>query len=64
MDYNKLLEQLRMNEIDEFKLEPDQFQNFYEIWRVYPYQNAIRGIAGRNGLITYRRADIAEKRDD
>ncbi|QIL51021.1 hypothetical protein G7084_06750 [Weissella coleopterorum] len=61
MDYNKLLEQLRMGEIDEFELESDQFQVFYEIWRSYPYQNAIRGIAGRNGLITYRRAEISEE---
>ncbi|AEJ23910.1 hypothetical protein WKK_05195 [Weissella koreensis KACC 15510] len=64
MDYNKLLEQLRMDEIKEFKLEPSQFSDFYEVWRSYPYQNAIRGIAGRNGLITYRRANFSENNDN
>lgn len=56
MDYNKLLEQLRRGEIDEFQLAPAEFPTFYEAWRNYPYQNLLRGVAARGGLVTYQRA--------
>jgi|GEM_PF-663172 len=53
MDYEQLLNQLRNGELSEFVLEAKDFKVFYEVWRNYPYQNAIRGIADRGGTVTY-----------
>ncbi|MDR3241930.1 MAG: hypothetical protein LBT37_07125 [Lactobacillaceae bacterium] len=57
MDYNALLEQVRLGELDKFVIEHTDFQEFYEIWRRYPYQNTIRGIAAQGGKVTYVKAD-------
>lgn len=53
MDYEEMLEQLRSGELEEFVLEAKDFKAFYEVWRNYPYQNAIRGVAARGGVVTY-----------
>jgi hypothetical protein len=53
MDYEALLEQVRTSEIEKFEVTSDEFGAFYEVWRDYPYQNAIRGIADRGGHVTY-----------
>lgn len=53
MDYENLLNQLRQGELSEFVVEAKDFKAFYEVWRNYPYQNAIRGVADRGGVITY-----------
>jgi hypothetical protein len=53
MDYEAMLEQLRTGELEKFEITSDDFGRFYEVWRDYPYQNAIRGIADRGGKVTY-----------
>ena len=53
MNYEELLDQLRTGELDQFVLEAKDFKEFYEVWRNYPYQNAIRGVADRGGVVTY-----------
>lgn len=54
-DYNTLLEAVRLGEQESFELTADEFTAFYEIWREYPYQNAIVGQADRGGHVTYRK---------
>jgi len=54
-DYNAMLEDLRLGNIESFELEANDFTTFYEVWREYPYQNAIVGEAARGGHVTYRR---------
>lgn len=53
MDFEALLNQVRNGELEQFVLEAQDFPQFYEVWRDYPYQNAIRGIAAQGGSITY-----------
>ncbi|MCM0583320.1 hypothetical protein H9L19_01800 [Weissella diestrammenae] len=60
MDYYEILEALRLGERQEFVLSHDDFPLFYEVWRNYPYQNTIRGIAAQGGQVTYVRADEKE----
>ena len=60
MNYEELLAQLRTGELDQFVLEAKDFKEFYEVWRNYPYQNAIRGIADRGGVVTYTAKNTAE----
>ncbi|MDR0898906.1 MAG: hypothetical protein LBM27_00950 [Lactobacillaceae bacterium] len=55
MDYQKLLEDLRGGVIDEFELESDQYNDFYEVWKNYHHRGDIKGIAGRLGKIKYVR---------
>lgn len=55
MDFKTLLEQVRTGAIDSFEVTPDNYREFYEAWRDYPAQNAIRGIASIGGNVTYRR---------
>lgn len=54
-DYNTELEALRTGEQESFELTAEEFTTFYEVWRDYPYQNAIVGEAVRGGHITYRK---------
>ena len=60
MDYEEMLEQLRSGELEEFVLEAKDFKEFYEVWRNYPYQNAISGVAARGGGVTYTAKNKAE----
>ena len=60
MNYEELLDQLRTGELDQFVLEAKDFKEFYEVWRNYPYQNAIRGIADRGGVVPYTAKNTAE----
>lgn len=53
-DYNAVLDELRLGERESFDLVPEDFTAFYDVWRVYPYQNAIVGGASRGGHVTYR----------
>lgn len=55
MDFKVLLEQLHAGEIDEFQVTTDTYREFYDVWRDYPYQNTIRGIADLDGVVTYVR---------
>lgn len=54
-DYNAMLEALRTGERESFELTAEDFTTFYEVWRDYPYQNAIVGEAARGGRVTYRK---------
>ena len=53
MNYAEMLDQLRTGELDKFVVEAKNFNSFYKVWRDYPYQNAIKGIADRGGIVTY-----------
>lgn len=53
MDYNQMLDQLRSGELNQFIVTAKEFSDFYNVWRDYPYQNAITGTAERGGIITY-----------
>ncbi|MBC6498408.1 hypothetical protein H7R52_05150 [Weissella confusa] len=63
MNYEELLDQLRTGELDQFVLEAKDFKEFYEVWRNYPYQNAIRGIADRGGVVTYTANELNKATD-
>ncbi|MCW0953652.1 hypothetical protein OIT44_06215 [Weissella ceti] len=54
IDYNAILEELRTGKRESFELNSEDFTAFYEVWRDYPYQNAIVGQAVRGGKVTYR----------
>lgn len=54
-DYTAMLEALRTGEQASYELTADEFTAFYEVWRDYPYQNAIVGEAVRGGRVTYRK---------
>jgi hypothetical protein len=54
-DYNAMLEALRTGEQESFELTAEDFATFYDVWREYPYQNAIVGKAARGGRVTYRK---------
>lgn len=56
MDYAASLEAIRQGQQAELVIEAQDFPAFFEVWRDYPYQNAIVGQAGRGGVVTYRAA--------
>lgn len=57
MDYETLLNDLRDGKIDEIEITPEIFPAFQQVWRDFPSQNRIRGIAGKGGHIKYVRAN-------
>lgn len=60
MDYAASLEALRLGQMTELVIEAQDFPAFFNVWRDYPYQNAIVGQAGRGGVVTYRAAKEQE----
>lgn len=57
MDYEQLLIDLRDGKIDQIAITPETFPAFQKIWRNFPSQNRIRGVAGKQGNIKYIRAN-------
>ncbi|WP_261656192.1 hypothetical protein [Leuconostoc holzapfelii] len=57
MDYETLLNALRDGEIDQIEITPENFPAFQKVWRDFPSQNRVRGIAGKAGHIKYVRAN-------
>ena len=57
MDYETLLNALRDGEIDQIEITPENFPAFQKVWRDFPSQNRVRGIAGKAGHIKYIRAN-------
>ncbi|MGY3741986.1 hypothetical protein [Leuconostoc inhae] len=57
MDYEQLLIDLRDGNIDEIAITPATFPEFQKIWRDFPSQNRIRGVAGKQGNVKYVRAN-------
>ena len=57
MDYETLLNDLRDGKIDEIEITPETFPAFQQVWRDFPSQNRIRGIAGKGVHIKYVRAN-------
>lgn len=57
MDYEQLLKDLRDGKINQIDITPESFPAFQKIWREFPSQNRIRGIAGKQGHIKYVRAN-------
>ncbi|WP_220738743.1 hypothetical protein [Leuconostoc miyukkimchii] len=57
MNYEKLLEDLRDSKIDQIDITPETFPEFQRVWRDFPSQNRIRGVAGKSGNVKYVRAN-------
>ncbi|KRN77701.1 hypothetical protein [Weissella minor] len=57
IDFTQILDELRTGVKSEFTLEAENFPEFFEVWRSYPYQNAIVGEAHQGGRIIYRKSD-------
>ncbi|MGX7051787.1 hypothetical protein [Leuconostoc palmae] len=57
MNYTELLDNLKDGKIDEINITPENFPEFQKIWRDFPSQNKVRGIAGKGGHIKYVRAN-------
>ncbi|AFT81377.1 MULTISPECIES: hypothetical protein [Leuconostoc] len=57
MDYKQLLNDLRDGKIDEINMTPEAFPEFQKVWREFPSQNRIRGIAGKQGQVKYVRVN-------
>lgn len=55
MDFKALLADLHNGEIDSFQVTKDNYLDFYNVWRNYPFQNTVRGIADLGGVVTYVR---------
>lgn len=57
MDYEQQLNDLRDGKINQIDITPETFPDFQKIWRDFPSQNRIRGIAGKQGHVKYVRAN-------
>ena len=58
MDYHAELNALRDGKKDAFVVTPETFPAFQKALASYDYQNAIRGVAGHDGKVTYQRAEL------
>lgn len=55
MDYEQQLNDLRDGKIDELAITPETFPAFQKVWRDFPSQNKIRGVASKQGHVKYIR---------
>lgn len=53
MDYEQQLNDLRDGKIDELAITPETFPAFQKVWRDFPSQNKIRGVASKQGHVKY-----------
>ena len=57
MDYEQQLNDLRDGKIDELAITPETFPAFQKVWRDFPSQNKIRGVASKKGHVKYIRVN-------
>mgnify|MGYP001024407857 FL=1 len=57
MDYEQQLNDLRDGKIDELAITPETFPAFQKVWRAFPSQNKIRGVASKQGHVKYIRVN-------
>ena len=57
MDYEQQLNDLRDGKIDELAITPETFPAFQKVWRYFPSQNKIRGVASKQGHVKYIRVN-------
>ena len=57
MDYEQQLNDLRDGKIDELAITPETFPAFQQVWRDFPSQNKIRGVASKQGHVKYIRVN-------
>ena len=57
MDYEQQLNDLRDGKIDELAITPETFPAFQKVWRDFPSQNKIRGVASKQGHVEFIRVN-------